>query len=149
MPLRPHVARIDAVFIQSLGALGIAGQKEMAVVVEVADDGRGVPVGPQLADDCGHRLRRFVVVHRDADDLASRIGQLFDLSNRRLYVRSIGVGHRLHHDGMGAADLHAADVHGDGSPPRRHTIVLHRKNFLPCFTGCGLEPPSHCTKRPS
>ena len=46
-------------------------------------------------------------------------------------VRGVGVGHRLHHDGRAAADLHMADANRNGG--------------MPLAGGCGLGHLGTCS----
>ena len=64
-----HIAGIDTVFRQSLGAFGIVGQQTVAVVMEVTDQ-RDMDVhAVQLFADVWHRLRSLWRVDRDANQL--------------------------------------------------------------------------------
>ena len=56
-------------------------------------------------------------VHGDPDELAPCLRQLGDLAHRGLDVRRIGVGHRLHHHGVLASDLHIAHRHARRAAP--------------------------------
>ncbi len=60
---------------------------------------------------CGTASRRFRRIYRDADQLRSRAGERLHLLSGALDVRRIGVRHRLHDDGRGAADADGADGH--------------------------------------
>ncbi len=113
----PHVARIDAVLVQSFGALGHLSQKEVAVVVEIADEGSLNPGIDHAPLDFGHGLGGLRHVHRDAHHLRARPGQLDTLRRRRDDVRRVGVGHGLHHDGGAAPDHHVSDPDSHRSLP--------------------------------
>ena len=67
--LAPDIPGVDAVLGERPGALGILGEEDVAVVVEVTDD-RHV----HLADDFRHRPGGLVVVDRHPDELAARRG---------------------------------------------------------------------------
>ena len=108
------VARVDAVFRESLRAVREPFQQQVPVVVEVAHDRRGATEVAQRADDPRHRLGRLVVVDRDADQFGARPRQRQRLVDRRRRVRRVGVGHRLHRDRTLSADPDAADVAGRG-----------------------------------
>ena len=75
------VAGIDAVLGERLRRCRIFVQQEVAVVVEVADDG-GVPAfGADAFDDVGNGFGGVIVVDGDADQLgagASQGGDLLD-----------------------------------------------------------------------
>ena len=107
------VAGIDAVLGEGLGAVGIFRQQQVAVVVEVADDGRGPALFADAVDDVGNGLRRLVVVDGDADQLRAGAGERGDLLDGALDVGGVGVGHRLDDDGGGGADTDFADGDGD------------------------------------
>ena len=57
-----------------------------------------------------HGRRRLVAVDGDAHQLRAGAGERRDLPRRRLDVRRVGVGHRLHDDRRAAADHDAADI---------------------------------------
>ncbi len=106
-----HVARIDAVFVQSFGALGNLSQEQVAVVVEVADE-RSLNPGIEHAPlDGGYGLGGLRHVHRDADHLRARLRQLDTLRRRREDVRRVRVGHGLHHHGRASAYRDAPHPH--------------------------------------
>ena len=54
-----------------------------------------------------------------------------DLLGGAVHVRGVGVGHRLHHDGRAAADLHMADANRNGR--------------VPLAGGCGLGHLGTCS----
>ena len=105
------VAGIDAVFGESFGARGVLGEELVAVVVEVADDGRGPTFGADAFDDVGNGFGGVVVVDGDADELGAGAGEGGDLLDGGLDVRGVGVGHGLDDDRGGGADANAADVY--------------------------------------
>ena len=81
--------------------------------MEVADE-RGSDAGVEHALlDLGNRGRGLGQVHRDADHLGSRLGQLDALLRRRRGIRRVGHRHRLHDDRGAAADLDGADADAD------------------------------------
>jgi hypothetical protein len=106
------VAGVDAVLGEGLGAVGVFGEEKVAVVVEVADDGRGPALGVDAFDDVGNGLGGVVVVDGDADHLGAGAGEGGDLLDGGLDVGGVGVGHRLDDDGSVGADADVAD--GDG-----------------------------------
>ena len=108
------VAGVDAVLGERLGAVGVFGEQKVAVVVEVADDGRGPALGVDAFDDVGNGLRGVVIVDGDADHLRAGAGERGDLLDGGLDVRGVGVGHRLDDDRSGGADANAANGNGDG-----------------------------------
>ena len=109
----PDVARVDAVFVEGGRARGVAGQQLMAVVVEIADEGRRAARIEHALLDVGHGGRCFGYVDGDADELRPGFGQLDALARGRRRVSGIGHRHRLHGDRRAAADLHVSDAHAD------------------------------------
>ena len=107
------VAGIDAVLGEGFGAGGILGEELVAVVVEVADDGRVPALGADALDDVGHGFGGVVVVDGDADELGAGAGEGGDLLDGGLDVGGVGVGHRLDDDRGVGADTDAAYVDGD------------------------------------
>ena len=107
------VAGIDAVLGEGLGAGGVLGEKLMAVVVEVTDDGRVPAPGLDAFDDVGDGAGGFVVVDGDTDELGTGTGEGGDLLDRAFNVCGVGVGHRLDDYGSVGADADSAYVDGD------------------------------------
>ena len=114
LPLAAHVARIDPVLGERLGGLGVLGEEEVTVVVEVADDRDADPHLVEPLDDRRHRLGGRLVVHRDAHQLTPRLDQLAHLLDGRSGIRRIRIGHRLYHDGVARADQDLADADDGG-----------------------------------
>ena len=81
---------------------------EGVVVVDVGDDRQR-----RALDDVPQRQGSLAIGHRRAHDLAARLLQLVDLSQRRLDVAGVGLGHRLHGDGRGSPDDDAPNVDRD------------------------------------
>ena len=130
-PARPDVARVDPVLVERARAVGVAGQQEVAVVVEVADE-RGVAAGiEQAALDLGHGGRGFGQVHRDAQQFRSRAGQFETLLRGGRDVGRVGVAHRLDDDGRPAADLDLADPHPDRLVPCHRSIIAGASDEAP------------------
>ena len=77
------VAGIDAVLGERLRTGGVLLQQQMAVVVEVADDGRVDATLRKAFDDVRYGLGGFVVVNRDADQLGAGFDELGDLLDGR------------------------------------------------------------------
>ena len=111
--LEADVAGIDAVLVERLGAAGMVGEQLVADVVEVADERHVDAHLEQPLLDLRHRGRGLVAVHRDAHDFGSGLVQRRDLADRRVDVRRVGVGHRLHHDRRAAAHRHVPDLDRD------------------------------------
>ncbi|MCG3775837.1 MAG: hypothetical protein JW395_2683 [Nitrospira sp.] len=116
-----HVAGVDAVFVERLGATRHLGEQAMAVVVEVANDGGRDPGVAHARYNLGHALRRARRVHGNAHQLGPGLGQLDALRGGRERVLRVGVGHRLHHHRRAAAHLHP--THHDGN--RVFTLEQH------------------------
>ena len=119
--LGADVAGVDPVLGERPGARRMLGQKEVAVVVEVADD-RHV----HLADDVRNGPGRLVVVDRHPDQLAAGLGQRPHLGDGSRDVGRVGVGHRLDDDGKGAAHPDPTHVHGRGAPALDRSHALSR-----------------------
>ena len=115
VPLAADIPGIDAVLGQGAGAVGILGQQQVAVVVEVADDRNRDPQAIQPLDDRGDRRRRRLVVDRHPDQLAAGAREIGDLLDRSRHVGGVGVGHRLDDDGMIGPDPNATDGGGYGA----------------------------------
>ena len=94
-------------------AVGMARQEQVAVVVEVADEGgRHARVEHPLFD-FRDRCCRLGKVDGDAHHLGARLGQLDALRGRRRWVGGVGHGHRLNDDGSAASNLDGADTNPD------------------------------------
>ena len=120
------VARIDAVLVERGRALGIPGQEQVAVVVEVADERRlasGVEHPPL---DLGHRGGGLGEIDRDPHHVGSGFGKLDALLSRGSRVGGIGHRHRLHDDRRAAANLDATDFHAHAlvQPDYWHRFVM-------------------------
>src|SRR5690606_33261986 len=113
------VAGVDAVLVEGAGGPFVLGEELVAVVVEVADQGHVDAQVVEARADLGQRPRRGGVVHRHAHDLAAGARQLGDLRGGGGGVGGVGVGHRLHHHRVPAAEGHAADVGGGGRASER------------------------------
>ena len=84
------------------------GEQQVAVVMEVADDGDS-----DVGHDRGDRARRFIGVHGHAHQFAAGLVQSAHLRSGRGGIGSVGVGHRLDDDRMGTAHQYAAHADGD------------------------------------
>ncbi len=111
------VAGVDAELGERRRAVRMAGQEQVAVVVEVADQGHVVAAQPEPLADPRHRERGLVGVDRDAHDLGAGVGELDDLLGGGGDVGGVGVGHRLDDDRRAAADHDLADPDGMGPLP--------------------------------
>ncbi|MDT4827212.1 hypothetical protein FQZ97_605520 [compost metagenome] len=135
-----HVARVDPVLGQRLGAFGKLRQQLVAVVVEIAHQ-RHVHAHPvELFADGRDFTGRLGRVHRDPHELGAGLGQLLDLYRRGDGVRRVGVGHGLDHDrGIAAhrhdtvAPLHRHRTRGAahcGPHVGRRRILARQRRFL-------------------
>ena len=73
---RPDVARVDPVLVERVRALRVAGEQQVAVVVEVADERRGDAGVQHPLLDLGHRRGRFRHVDGDPHHVGTGLGQL-------------------------------------------------------------------------
>src|SRR6185369_5770846 len=107
-----NVSGIDPVLCQGLGAGRVLLEKDVAVVVEVADDGY---LDSHHAEFFDHRVDRFsgvVVIDGDADELGTGEGEVGNLPDGRADVGGISVGHGLHHDWCISAHPNPTDIGG-------------------------------------
>ena len=109
--LEADVAGIDAVLVERFRRGGVLAQQLVADVVEVADERHAHAAAREPVADMRHGLSRFVAIDRDAHELGACARQRGHLIDGCVDVGRIGVGHRLHDDGMAAAD--------DARRPRR------------------------------
>ena len=91
--------------------------------VDVGDQGDA-----DLLLDLGHRLGRFHIGNRRADNLAAGFFKLVDLAHRGLHVSGVGFGHGLDGNVRIAAHFDAAHIYGlsDSPPGIRHN--QHRRS---------------------
>ena len=113
------VAGIDAVFGEGAGAVGILLEEDVAVVVEVADDGDADAEFVERVDDFGDGLGGGFGVDGDAHQLGAGLGQRHHLIDGGGGVGGVGIGHGLDHDGVVAAHPDVADFDGHRSAPRK------------------------------
>jgi len=76
------IARVDAVLIEGAGAVGVFGQQDVPVVVEIANDGRLAAEVSQAGYNLRHGRSRLGHVHGDADQLRSGVGKFLALRHR-------------------------------------------------------------------
>ena len=117
LPAETHVARIDAVLGERLGAIGVFRQQQVAVVMEIPDQGRVAAQRIQPLPDTGNLARRILVIHGDAHQLRPGGSQLLHLFHRRHRIGGIGIRHGLHDDGGAAAHRHRPDADRHTAPP--------------------------------
>ena len=105
------ISRVDAVFVERLGRAGNFVKRDVAVVVEVADE-RSIAAGVEHALlDFGHGRSRFRDIDRDPHHLRTGGGQLDALPRGARHVDGIRIRHGLNGDGCAAAHLDSPDLH--------------------------------------
>jgi hypothetical protein len=109
------ITGVDAVLVERFGAVRVARQEQMPVVVKIADKRGGAARVEHTPLDFGHGLRGFGDIDRDTDELGTRFGELNTLLSGRGGVDGIGAGHRLDDDGSAAPNLDRADPDTDRS----------------------------------
>ena len=92
------VAGVDAVLGEGAGGGGELLEQQVAVVVEITDDGDADAAFVESLHDGGNSSGSFLVVHRDAHDFGAGEGEGLDLLDGARDVRGVGVGHRLDDD---------------------------------------------------
>ena len=139
------VAGINAVLGQRFGAVGILLEKDVSVVVEVADDGNANAEAVEAVDDGGHGGGGRVVVHGDAHELRAGAGKGRDLADGAFNVGRVGVGHGLHHNWCIAAHADASD----GGRVRLSALYLsHTSRVQSTMFGRGLAAAGmRCARR--
>ena len=100
------VARIDAHFIDVFGR----DRGHLGDEVDVGHNGRAEAVGAQPLDDVSEVLAFAATLGREADDRTAGPGDALDLRDGTLRIEGRSVGHRLHGDGLAAADLDRTDA---------------------------------------
>ena len=108
------IARIDAVFRQSLRTIGKLGQQALAVEMKITNQRRVATHVVQPLADFGHFGRRFRAVDSDAHHFRAGIAQFFHLLRGAGRIGGVGVGHRLHHHRRFCAHLHMVNLHQMG-----------------------------------
>ena len=138
--LAPTLPGLIRYLARAAAISGYFDQKEMPVVVEVADDRHVDAQAADLADHLGDRRRGLVGVDRDPHELAAGVRQPGNLDGGPVGIGRVGVGHRLDDDRVGAADEDAADVDLDRRPPTRDVRrvgwadVRHRLSWPPVMS---------------
>ena len=114
--LDPAVEFLDVAGVDAhRGAAGVdRGEDVLGLEVDVGDHRDLAVLG-----DLGQRVGVLLSRARHPDDVAAGRGQLGDLLQRGVDVVGLGGGHRLHRDGMVAADADVADHQLAGLAPRR------------------------------
>ena len=105
------VAGIDAIFREGLGAVRILFEKQMAVVMEVANNGNVDAETMKAFDDLGNSLCGLIVIHGDAHEFGTCSGKRGDLLDGTGCVGGIGIRHGLDDDRSVRTDTdHAVSV---------------------------------------
>ncbi len=123
-----HVPRIDPVFGQGRCAVRKSGQEDVAVVVEIPDDGRFHSGIPQASNDLRYGPGRSLVVHRHPDDLTPGLGKGHHLGHGGIHIRRVGVGHGLDHHRILPPHRHPTHIHLHrlSTSDHRHQKLLSR-----------------------
>ncbi len=113
-PAGADVAGVDAVLVECLGTSGVTGEQQVAVVMEIANEGCVAPLIQHPLLDLGNRGGGLRGVDGDAHHLGSGRGELDALACRRRRVGGVRHRHRLHDDRGAAAHVDTPDAHADG-----------------------------------
>ena len=73
---RADIARIDAVFVERGGAIGILRKKDVAVVMKIADEGRGAASVQHAFLDFGNGCRSLRYINGNAHKLRPSVSKL-------------------------------------------------------------------------
>ena len=121
--LRAVVARVDAHLVDVAGRNG----GHLGHEVDVGHQRRVVALGTQLCGDGAQVLAFAAALGRQADNLAPGTVDALNLGHARRRVVGVGIGHRLHGNGIVAADGDPSDAHlaGRTAPVFRK---IHRSN---------------------
>ncbi len=129
--LEAHIAGIDAVFRQRLGAGRMVIEQRVAVVMEITHQRHGHAHLVQPIADMGHGLGRFIAVHGDADKLGAGPCKVCRLAGGAFNIGRIRIGHGLHDNGRAAAHLDVAHHDSMGFSPRFSSRIGHRYSLPP------------------
>ena len=128
-----HIAGIDPVLGQGLGAVRVLSQQAVPVVMKITTQGDGDAHPIELFAHCRDRLCCRWRVDRQADDLAPSRRQRLHLNRGPDDVGRIGIRHGLHDHRGAAADLDRPvsptyQGHAGGMPGQRP------RNFVLAYT---------------
>ncbi len=118
-----HVAGVDAVFVQRLGACRMVAQQRVSVVMEIADKGRIAPGVANAGRDLRNGPGRFGRVHGHAHQLRARFDQFQGLRGCGANIGGGRIGHGLYRDRCAAADLQGSHANGDGVVSFIHRVL--------------------------
>jgi hypothetical protein len=104
------VARVDAVFGQGQGAIGVFGEQLVPVEMEITHQGHVAALGVEPLADARDLRRRLGGVDRDAHDFRAGTGELEDLVRRASGVGGVGIRHRLHQHWCVSSDQRVPDA---------------------------------------
>src|SRR5208283_3013402 len=133
------VAGVDAVLGQRPRAFGILLQQDVAVVVEVADDGYRDAEAVQPVNNIRHGSRGVVVIDGNAHQFGAGAGQSGALADGAVNVGGVGVGHGLHHNWCIAAD---ADRANRGRISLSALNLSHNQEVRQVYHAGGGFPPA-------
>ena len=125
--LRPVVAGVDAHLVHIAGGDG----RDLGDEMDVGDHGRRKSVGTQLPDDVFQIFAFAASLRREAHDVSSGAVDALDLRHARGGVIGVGIGHRLHGDGVFPADRHLPDAHLARRAASEFRKIYHHLTFIP------------------
>jgi hypothetical protein len=117
--LTADVTGVDSVLRQRPCARRILREKQVSVVMKVADDRSRQSKPVQGLDDLRNRGGRRLIVDGDTHQLAARTGEVRHLARGGLNVSRVGVGHRLDHNRMIRTNRDTTYEGGDCAPAHR------------------------------
>ncbi len=88
--LEADIARIDAVFVERLGAGGVVGQQLVADIMKVADNRHVGAELPETVLDVRYGRGRRIAINGNAHQLGARCRQCGDLPRRAFDIGSVG-----------------------------------------------------------
>ncbi len=110
------ITGIDPELGQRLGHLRILRKKNVAVIVKVTDDGHGyTPVNKFFLDE-RYGFGGSIIVHGNPDQLRTALVKMVNLLHGFIDICRIGIGHRLHHNGIITSNGDITYVNGLGIP---------------------------------
>jgi hypothetical protein len=101
----PGISGIDPELCQRFGHIGIFGEKQVAVVMKISDHRNRYSPVDQFFLIYGTAFGRLIVIYSDPYQFRPRLVKMVDLVNRFINISCIGVGHRLNHNRIIAADV--------------------------------------------
>ena len=114
-PFGADIARVDAVFRQRARTGGMLREQQVAVIVEVPDDGH-----IDFGNDGGHGACRVVGIDRHTHEFTTGCVQRTHLRGGGGHIGRIGIGHGLDDDRVRTANQNAAHADRYGGTSRTH-----------------------------